>query len=203
MTGYSFSCVRVCVCVSVCVEHAPQEQCNTACFPQQPFKKTPQKHHLLVERNNCVVIPQWCKHQLQQHHPRTPHVKAVWAIQPPQDGGQPRGNGQGWGAWCLCRHDVLLGGCIAWVKEVFVGYIVDANAEVCCCTPVDELDALVFQAYNAVLGLDVTVDDACGGWGWVVVVGEATGCNVGGGGVRDTRCVKQQDTRCVKQVNIT
>jgi hypothetical protein len=45
-----------------------------------------------------------------------------------------------------------------WVQQVLVGHIVDAQPQVCCCTHVDQLHALVTHADDYVLGLDVTVD---------------------------------------------
>jgi len=61
----------------------------------------------------------------------------------------------------LSAHDVLLGRRIARVQQELIGHIVDAHSQVCSSPHVYQLHLVVCLADDDVLGLHITVDNAC------------------------------------------
>ena len=61
----------------------------------------------------------------------------------------------------LGAHDVLLRRGIARVQQILIGDIVDPHSQVCSSSQVDELDLVVGLADDDILGLHISVHDAC------------------------------------------
>ena len=70
------------------------------------------------------------------------------------------GGGRTKGAY-HCAHDVLLRRRIARVQQVLVGDVVDPHSQVCSSSHVYELDLVVGLADDHILGLDISMHNAC------------------------------------------